>query len=59
MDLDLEGPMVSGSYKPVRDVSGRIFAVVRCPDCQRRFSLSRHEVDSKGVVTPSVVCPYD
>ena len=31
---------------------------VKCPDCGGVGILS-HEVNSEGVVSPSLVCPYD
>ena len=34
-------------------------ATVACPDCGQLCSLTGHNIDDNGVVTPSVVCPHD
>lgn len=38
---------------------GSITALVKCPGCDRRASLSDHEIRHTGEVFPSLVCPYD
>lgn len=34
-------------------------ALVSCPDCGSSASLSDHEIDAAGDVTPSLVCPAE
>lgn len=34
-------------------------AVIACPDCGKISSLADHEIDSIGVVKPSLMCPHD
>lgn len=39
---------------------GAVTAWLYCPLCGRRMALgARHTVRPDGVITPSVVCPYD
>ncbi len=40
-------------------LDGKRTATVSCPECGRACSLSQHEIDAEGNVSPSVVCPYD
>jgi hypothetical protein len=42
----------------IKDLKRRS-AMVSCPTCGKTASLSGHEIADDGVVTPSVVCPYD
>lgn len=39
--------------------SGKLTALVRCPECRRIASLSGHDIREDGIVHPSLVCPYD
>lgn len=36
---------------------GKKTATMSCPDCGESASLSEHDIDEKGNVSPSVVCP--
>jgi hypothetical protein len=37
---------------------GKRTAIISCPKCRRAASLSEHDIDAAGKVTPSLVCPY-
>ncbi len=32
---------------------------LQCPICNKAFCLTNHKIDNNGMVTPSVVCPYN
>ena len=34
-------------------------ASLSCPGCGEVASLSNHKIDDQGIVTPSLVCPFD
>ena len=38
---------------------GKRTANVSCPTCGKTASLSGHDIDAAGKVTPSLVCPYN
>jgi hypothetical protein len=38
---------------------GKRTALIACPTCGEVASISQHEIDTDGKVTPSVVCPFD
>jgi hypothetical protein len=33
--------------------------VMRCPECNQISDLDDHNIDSDGVVTPSLICPRE
>jgi len=39
------------------EVDGKDVTVMSCPKCGKLGGLGDHEIDDKGRVTPSVVCP--
>lgn len=49
-----------GKWRPATiQETGKKTATVSCPSCGKTASLSGHEIDPQGVVTPSLGCPYD
>lgn len=46
-------------WGPGKKEDGTITALVKCPECDRHGSLSNHDIDKDGVVSPSLVCGYD
>jgi len=49
-----------GSWEPVAEIGrARFKAFVRCPKCNRVYTLRQHTVADDGTVTPSLVCPHD
>lgn len=53
-DVDLDkGVWKGGTY------AGGRTALVSCPKCGQIASLSYHEIDENGFVSPSVVCPAE
>ena len=53
--LTSDVPPPAGTYRRVRQ-DGQLTAVVACPQCGWRGALSKHNIDSAGAVSPSVVC---
>ena len=48
-----------GQYWPVIADSGKRSAVFYCPACGKGMSLQNHDINPRGVVTPSVVEPLN
>ncbi len=47
-----------GTWK-LKQVPGRpVTAEITCPECGKRSSMADHSIDSKGQVTPSIICPH-
>lgn len=49
----------AGEWKGLRTESGDRTASVGCPKCGGLASLRDHNIDAGGIVTPSLVCPYE
>lgn len=32
---------------------------LQCPTCSKAFCLANHTIDNSGIVSPSVVCPFE
>lgn len=47
-----------GTWKGLQTERGRK-ASFTCPNCGELGSLSDHDINDKGIVTPSVVCSYE
>lgn len=47
-----------GSWWGYDAPNGRFVVHVTCPQCGRRAGLD-HEVNEKGLVSPSLACPFD
>jgi hypothetical protein len=43
-----------GTWRPA---GGQFRVNLTCPKCRNTFNLRRHEIDMKGKVSPSIVCP--
>jgi hypothetical protein len=41
------------------ETQGRLSALVSCLQCGRTISLSKHAIADDGMVSPSLICPYD
>lgn len=46
-----------GQWQHTRD-EGRATARVSCPGCGREASLASHDINARGCVSPSMVCPW-
>lgn len=53
------GVPVRGTWHGGQKAGGKRTALVACPNCGKIASLSDHEIDNSGHVTPSVVCPQN
>lgn len=47
-----------GVYR-IGTTDGKKTATMSCPNCGVSASLSHHDIDEKGNVSPSVVCPNE
>lgn len=54
-DVDLD----KGSWQGGITYAGIKTALISCPKCGQIASLSYHEIDDNGFVSPSVVCPNE
>lgn len=45
-------------WRPIRR-GGSFTATIVCPDCGRDIGLHTLDIDSKGIVYPSVLCPWN
>lgn len=55
-DEGFPGP---GEWSPLRRPGEDVSAMVACPDCGELASLTNHDIDPTGEVTPSLVCGND
>jgi hypothetical protein len=45
-------------WSPFTLPNGKRTAAMTCPKCDHAFHLGDHRIDEKGIVGPSVVCPW-
>lgn len=58
IELEQNNDYKPGTWKGLKTDKGRS-ASVTCPKCGGLATLTDHNIDSNGGVTPSLVCPYD
>lgn len=58
LELAAPGEYRVAWYPGKREDATKKTARMTCPDCGRGVSLSDHDIDTAGVVSPSVVCPH-
>lgn len=59
MKLSYNPELMPGSWSRGETWDKKKTGIITCPICGGAFSLSNHTINEFGLVSPSVVCPYN